>query len=251
MKKRIPLLFILVWFAVCLGAQNVQFPEYEGWVSDYTGVIPDDVKAGMTAVAEEVNIKTGAEIAVVTVPDMQGLVVQDYATRLFEKWGIGKKGKDNGVLILLSMEERKIWIETGYGIEGILPDGLVGEILDRYALPDFKEGRYGDGLYRSELAVAGVIAKDAGVQITGAIEPEIHQGYKSHESSAGGFILFAIFVLLVILTKGRIIPWILLSMMSGGRGGGGGWGGGGGGFGGGFGGFGGGRSGGGGAGRSF
>jgi uncharacterized protein len=250
MKTRVLLLFVLLWFAVSLQGQNVQLPEWEGWVNDFAGVISDDVKANMTAIAEEVSVKTGAQIAVVTVPDIQGMAVQDYATRLLEKWGIGKKGKDNGVLILLSMKERKVWIETGYGVEGILPDGLCGEILDKYVMPNLKEGQYGDGLYRGELAVAGVIAKDAGVQITGAINPDFHSPSARRESSAGKIVLIAIFILLVILTKGRIIPWILLGMMSGSRGGGGGWSGGGG-FGGGFGGFGGGRSGGGGAGRSF
>ncbi|HEX9935435.1 MAG TPA: TPM domain-containing protein, partial [bacterium] len=207
MKKCIPFsLFLLLW-TVSLHGQNAAMPNWEGWVNDYANVISEEVEANIAAIAEEVRLKTGAEIAVVTVPNLQGLALEDYATRLYEKWGIGQKGKDNGVMLLLAMEERKIRIETGYGLEGILPDGLCGEIRDQYIEPDLRRGEYGNGLYRGVLAIAGVIAKDAGVQISGAIEPQ-YPVRGSRESSKGGLVLLLLFILLVVLTRGRIVPWL-------------------------------------------
>jgi len=198
--------------------------------------------------------KTGSPVVVVTVKDMGGMTVEDYAHRLFRKWGIGDRDRDNGVLILVALEERKIRIENGYGVEGVLPDGLTGSILDRDILPDLRNGDYGAGLYRGMARVAGILAKEAGVAIDGSLEaPEMYP-VKDEDGTCLPVVL--IFIFLVIVTKGRIIPWLLLAFLSGGSGrsGGGGFGGGfggGGSFGGGFGGFGGGSSGGGGASRGF
>ena len=245
MKKWIPLLGLCL--CACGFGQTVRFPGYVGYVNDFAGVIPEDTRQKITDLAGEVEQKTGAQIAVVTVDSMQGLTVEDYATRLFETWKIGQAENDNGVLLLLAMAERRLRIEVGYGLEPVLTDGTCGSILDTYVRPHALDGNYGDGLYRGALAVADVIARDAGVQITGVPDAPRRTG-----SSAGGLVMLAVFILLMILTKGRLLPWILLGMLSGGgRGGGGSSFGGGGSFGGGFGGFGGGMSGGGGASRGF
>ena len=171
-----------------------------------------------------------------------------YANGLYKEWGIGKKGEDKGVLIFLTVKERKIRIETGYGVEGILPDGLVGEILDKYTLPFLKEGNYGKGLYNAMYACSSYIAKDANVQLSGSPIPyRTNVRVQQKGINLFGLIFFLIVAALLLGTRtGRsMLPWILLMFMGGGRGGGGG------GFGGGFGGFGGGMSGGGGAGRDF
>ena len=248
MKRLIPCGILLAIALQAAGAQEVRYPSYVGWVNDFARVLSPQSTQQITAIAQEVKNKTGAEIAVVTVPDMGGQTVEPYATSLFERWGIGGKDQDNGILILLAQAERKVRIEVGYGLEGILPDGFCGEILDRYAVPDFRRGDYGSGFYRTVLAVAGVIAEDAGVTITGAIAPRPRA--RSSSGRSGGNIFFVIIIIfLMIITRGRIVPWLFLSMMMGGGGRGGGFGGGG--FGGGFGGFGGGMSGGGGSSRGF
>ena len=175
----------------------------------------------------------------------------EYANKLFSSWGIGEKDKDNGALIFLAHQERKIRIEVGYGLEGILPDGRVGEILDRYALPFFKKGEYGRGLYGAALAVAAIIAKDAGVTLTG-VPKRFQRNISQRPSSLGGFFgsIIPLLILFFIIGGRRgILPWLLLGGMMTGRSNSG--------FGGGFGsggfggGFGGGLSGGGGAGRGF
>ncbi len=236
-----------------LGAAQ-PFPAPRGAVNDFAGVISAGYAAPMESLAREVLEKTGTAIVVATVETVGDDDPNDYANRLYRAWGIGKKGEDKGVLIFLAVKERRVRIETGYGVEGILPDGLAGEILDRSAIPRFREGQYGQGLADAMAAVASVVAKAAGVTLTGAPPPERRQTRRDQpERGIGAFqlLLFAAAAFFLLGTRrGReLLPWILLLLMqgSGGRRGGGGFGG----FGGGFGGFGGGMSGGGGASREF
>jgi uncharacterized protein len=148
----------------------------------------------------------------------------------------------------LTVKERKIRIETGYGVEGILPDGLVGEIRDTYLKPQLQAGNYGQAFYDTMYACSSYIAKDAGVELSGTPAPYRTKARAEKKGiSVTGIIIFLIIAALLIGTKTgrRMLPWILLLLLSGGgRGGGGG-------FSGGFGGFGGGGSGGGGAGGDY
>ncbi|MHB8770929.1 MAG: TPM domain-containing protein [Syntrophales bacterium] len=230
------------------------FPAPRGAVNDFAGVISAEYVGQMEGLAGEVLQKTGTAIVVATVETIGDNDPNDYANRLYQAWGIGKKGEDKGVLIFLAVKERRVRIETGYGVEGILPDGLAGEILDGTAIPRFREGQYGRGLSDTMAAVASVVAKAAGVSLTGARPPERPDPReRGAEKGIGIFqlLLFAAAAFFLLGTRrGReLLPWILLLLMqgSGGRRGGGGFGG----FGGGFGGFGGGMSGGGGASRGF
>ncbi len=219
-------------------------------VNDFANVIDAENAAKMEALAREVLQKTGTAVVVATVPTIgENEDYKMYANGLYKAWGIGIK-EDKGVLIFLTVKERKIWIETGYGVEGILPDGRVGEILDKYVVSFLKEGNYGKVLYNAMYACSAYIAKEANVQLTGSPAP-FRTGSRAQQKGVNVlgiiFFLIAAAVLLGTRTGREMLPWLLLIFLSGGRGGGGG----GGGFGGGFGGFGGGMSGGGGAGRSF
>jgi uncharacterized protein len=250
-------LFIIIVLLHCFlltsaGAQK--FPKPKGAINDYAEVITPQYERPMDLLAREVLQKTGTSVVVVTLKSIEGNDPADYANRLYEAWGIGKKGQDKGVLILLALTERKVQIETGYGVEGILPDGLVGEILDTYVVPYLKKDNYDKGLSNALVAVSSVIAKDAGISLTGS--STTHYQTKKKIKEKPRIKLFSLILFFIVLTmllgtrRGRtILPFILLMLLAGGRGGGGG--GGFGGFGGGFGGFGGGLSGGGGAGRGF
>jgi uncharacterized protein len=228
-----------------------KYPQPRGAVNDFANVIDADNANRMEALAQEVLQKTGAAVVVATIATLgENEEASLYANGLYKAWGIGKKGQDKGVLIFLAVKERKIRIETGYGVEGILPDGLVGEILDKYVVPQLKAGNYGKALYNAMYASSAYIAKDAGVQLSGSVAP-IRTKSRPEKKGIGvvGIIIFLVIAGLLLGTKtGRtMLPWILLLFLSGGgRGGGGG-----GGFSGGFGGFGGGGSGGGGGGRDF
>jgi len=228
-------------------------PSPSGLVNDVAQVISPAYEEQITAVTGQLLQKTGIPVVVVVMPDIGGADHNEYANRLYNAWGIGKKGEDKGVLIFVTVKERKMRIETGYGVEGILPDGRVGEIRDRYMIPFLKENNFDEGLYAGALAVAQVLAEDAGVELTGKM-PE-----RPAKKNGSGLslipILFILFVVMAI-SKRRGGSWLFfLPFLCGGGGGHGsrygGSGGSFGGFGGGFGGFGGGMSGGGGAGGSF
>jgi uncharacterized protein len=219
------------------------------------------------ALAGELDRKTGAQLAVVTLPDLGGDEIDPVAVDLYKSWGIGSKGKDEGVLILLAQKERRVRIEVGYGLEGILPDGLCGSIIRRVMAPELSQGKTGAGLLHGAAAVVGVIARDRGVTVTGAQPLPSEDGDGGSLSPRG--IFFIALLIAGILSRllqagarrrgwmGRGGPWWWGGGGPGGYGGmfggfggmGGGFGGGGGG--GGFGGFGGGRSGGGGASGGF
>ncbi len=218
-------------------------------VNDFANVLDAQNAARMEALAREVLEKTGTAVVVATVKEIgENEDYRMYANGLYQAWGIGKKGEDKGVLIFLAVKERRIRIETGYGVEGILPDGRTGEILDKYVIPALRAGDYGKGLYNAVYACSAYIANDAGVQLTGAASPYRTKARAEKKGvSVFGIIFFLIIAAVLLGTKtGRaMLPWILLMLLSGsgGRGGTGGFGG--------FGGFGGGGSGGGGSDRSF
>jgi uncharacterized protein len=231
-------------------------------VGDYANLLPAQTRQAMEGIATELLQKTGAAVVVATVPSLDGESIEQAAVQLFQKWGIGKKGEDKGVLILVAPTERKLRIEVGYGLEGVLTDATSGAVRDQYMLPYFKKGDFAKGLLAGEAAVASVIAQAAGVKLTGV--PEVKLRRSSRGLSLGGLFLVLIVFWLVLRIFGKrggrggrgggggILPALLLgSMMGGNMGGGFSRGGGFGGFGGGFGGFGGGMSGGGGASGSW
>jgi len=251
----VALLMILILLSLPFTVKGADFPQPRGAVNDFAGVLSPQYESAMASLAQEVLEKTGTSIVVATMTRLDGDSPADYANRLYEAWGIGKKGTDKGVLIFLAKEERRIRIETGYGVEGILPDGLVGGILDESVVPFLKENKYNDGLAAALVRVSQVIADDAGVTLTGrsSTAPARRPVQEKPEFNLFSFILLLIVLSMLFGTRrGRsMLPFLFLLLMMGGGGRGGFGGGGFGGFGGGFGGFGGGMSGGGGAGRGF
>jgi uncharacterized protein len=256
MKKRkaITVAFLTFWLLASVVFPQ-DFPEPRGYVNDFARVISSPQAGQIDAICRELEQKTSAELAVVTVDSIGDEDYIEYANRLFEKWGIGKKGRDNGILLFVTLRERRVRIEVGYGLEGIIPDVTAGRILDEYVIPEFRRGDYGVGLLAGTRAIAGVIAADAGVEITGAVRPNLGRRHSSDDGFPVGSLI--LLLILILFVRPRWLWPLLWILGSSGRGRhrdwGGGFGGGFGGFGGGggFGGFGGGGSGGGGAGRSF
>lgn len=243
-----PVLFaILLTLAApaAFAAEEPSIPKPAGYVSDTAGVM-GEWAAKTETLCGEIERRTTSEIAVLTVKTTAPLEAQQYAQQVFDRWKIGKKGKDNGVLILVAVDDRKMWIATGYGVEGVLPDGKVGEIRDRVLLPLFRQSRYGEGIFLGAKAVGSVLAGDQ------ADVPKRDRKRKGFPLTLD-LILFLLFGAF-ILVRGIFSSLFGTRRRSGGGGFFGGFGGGesGGSFGGGgFGGFGGGFSGGGGAGGGW
>ena len=223
-------------------------------------------------VGRQIDEKAHAQIAVVTVKSTDGQDITSYSVALYQKWGIGKKGSDRGVLILFAVQDHKYWTTVGYGLEPILPDGKVGG-FGREAVPLLKNGDYSGAASLMTLRMANVIAQDAGITLENAQAPAEPEPV-AVPPGAGILVVIVLIVIAVLVVwalsrAGRGgggggsgflsgLLWSMLFSSLSGRGGrssgwgGGGWGGGGfGGGGGGFGGFGGGSTGGGGAGGSW
>ena len=225
-----------------------------GYVDDFAHVLDPKTVAQMEDICQQIDQKGHAQIAVVTVNSLDGADVESYAVDLFKSWGIGEKSTNRGVLILYAIQDHRAHIEVGYGLEPILPDGKVGG-FQREAIPLMQSGNTSAALLLVTDRVAGVIAQDAGIQISNALPPAAAPAPdepNEQHISLGGIIVIVVIVLIILCTPLRgVLFWLLLSQVFGGRGGGWGGGGFGGGGGGGFGGFGGGSSGGGGASSSW
>jgi uncharacterized membrane protein YgcG len=139
----------------------VPWPAPQGWVSDFAQVLDPSTMARLNALAAEVEQRTTAELAVVVVPTTAPMTPKEYVTALFNHWGVGKRGRDNGVMVLLAIHDRRVEIETGYAVEGILSDGLAGEIIRTAMVPAFTHDRWGEGLVAGTQRVAQVLLQQA------------------------------------------------------------------------------------------
>ena len=139
-----------------------------GWVVDMAGVLSVEQKARLNRVIDALERETGAEVAVVILQRTQGATPKEYATELFNRWGVGKRDADNGVLMLVALGDRRVEIETGYGMEAIIPDAVAGEILDTAVIPRFKKGDISGGVIAGVEAIAERIRQ---AQAQGAYEP--------------------------------------------------------------------------------
>lgn len=233
-------------------AQEPAWPSTpSGFVTDDAGMLSPGESAGIERRLRVLEARTGAQIALVTVATTDPLPIEEYAVRLYERWGVGRRGEDNGILVLVAAGDRAVRIEVGYGLEGAVPDVTAHRLIREVVLPAFQAGRFGDGLDRATADLAERVAREYGVTLP-ADSVALHGGARARAGRGIPPVAFLIMMLLFFLIFGRrgMLPLLILS--GGRRGGlwtsGGGHGRyGGGGFGGGFGGFGGGMSGGGGA----
>lgn len=247
---------LLMMAGLLANAQNIPpRPNPPTLVNDFAGVLLKNEDDALEQKLVAYYDSTSTQIAIVTLKSVGEYDISQVSLKILRDWGIGTKGKNNGILILVSVEDRKIRIETGYGMEGAVPDAIANDIINQAIKPNFREGRYYEGL---NAAVDGIIKAAAG-----EYKADPRQS-KPGISPGGVFLLILVIVIIVSLisrggggggggtTYNRRGGWIwpvIGSGMFGGGGGGGGWSGGGGG--GGFGGFGGGSGGGGGASGSW
>src|SRR5271170_3543166 len=245
-------LLLMLTGAPAFHAERVQdLPKPTNYVSDFAGVLSPQTVQSLNALCAQVDRKASAQIAVVTVKTLDGEPIENFTTNLEDKWKVGKKGTDRGVIIVFATQDRKYRIETGYGLEGILPDSKVG-VIGRTVKPQLEAGNYDAAVSSAVVQVAQIIAADAGVtlqanQRRGAPARQVKQ-ISLGQLLIGGAVLLVILFLLFRFAPSGTIGFLLGMFLGGGFGGGGGGrGGNGDGDGGGFGGFGGGSSGGGGA----
>ena len=156
------------------------------FVTDIAGIIDSSYENRLNQYLKELEQKTTAQFAVLTIGSLEGADIENFSLTVARKWGLGQKGKDNGALFLIAYMDRKWRVEVGYGLEDLLlPDGLLGSIVRKHLLPNSRKEQLSRGIFEAALAIANVIAKDAGVQLTG-MPQEFESTVKQEDAEPSG-----------------------------------------------------------------
>ncbi|MCL4417459.1 MAG: TPM domain-containing protein [Actinobacteria bacterium] len=200
------MLTILFSFTGCTAAKEntLDFPDYNGYVNDYTGTLSAEWKAKTENLVQAVREETSCEIAVTIIDKLGNATIEEYAAGLFAKWGIGKKDKDNGVLLLVALKDRQLRIEVGYGLEGIIPDIKAKYIIDDVITPRFKNNDYDSGIYNGVVAIANIIYEEHGKNLLSYSDNFIAQPKREFSETP----TFAALIILATLS-----PWIVFALI--------------------------------------
>lgn len=188
---------LLAWtivFASRLEAE-LTVPQTGDYVVDQAGVIDPQVKAAIEDWLGELEQKTTAQVKVLTVQSTDGEDIFQFTQRHYDRWKLGKKGKDNGALVVLDVKDHKVRIHTGYGLEGVLPDSWCGSLSRSIAQEYFKRGAYGSGLQQMAIVIANRIADEAGVKLS---TPQ-HRFQGDSSNSLSTWVMLIIIVVLLLL----------------------------------------------------
>lgn len=173
MKTKIWLTSLLLLFCVsllcCPVSAAVVAPTDAFYVYDGAQVLSEETEQYILKHSRELDVKTGAQIVVVTIPSLEGAALEEYATDLFRQWGIGAAEKNNGLLLLCAVEDRQFRVEVGYGLEGDLPDGKTGRMQDAYIIPLLSEDKFDEGIKNGYTAFLQEVSAVYDVTITGDV----------------------------------------------------------------------------------
>ena len=229
-NKNNKLLIIILTLVILLltSAFKLPDPSFEFYVYDEANILNDFTEEYIVEVNKELSQKTGAQVVVATVNSLDDMDINSYATALFEKWKIGSREYDNGLLLLIVPNEGELWIETGYGLEGTLSAGLVKRIINENILPSFSEGNLNDGVILGFEQILNYIEKEYEVSLKSREMLSgnyIPRPVSSSKSIPNIYIIIGIIIFLFIELK-FFGGWLTLSLLrGGGRGRGGGYGG--------------------------
>lgn len=165
MRKKLLLLLLCLIIPTVSLAANLPTPPTDFYVLDEVGVLEEETINYILDINNQLEEETGAQVVVAVVESLQGIEIEDYALNLFREWGIGDKDKNNGALLLVSPNDRKVRIEVGYGLEGAIPDSVAGKILDEYILPKFKEDDYDIGIKNGFSVIVDYISNEYDIEI--------------------------------------------------------------------------------------
>jgi uncharacterized protein len=171
----------------------------EGYVSDFAHVVDPQSKAALEQYCSAVEQSTGAQIALVTIPSLENEPIEDVANTIFHSWGVGSKGKNEGIMLLLSVGDRRSRLEVGYGLEPIIPDGFAGSVLDDIR-PALREQHYGEALMAAAQTIGTTIAKGKGVNINAQMPRVVHQ--HTRNTIPWPLILGGIFLVIWLMRSG-------------------------------------------------
>ena len=212
MKRYMIIIFLLALSVKCLSALEV--PELKGRVNDYADLLTEEEKQKLENTLKGIETNTSAQLVLLTVISLMGDDLEDFSMRVSEDWQIGQKDKDNGVILLVALSERRIRIEVGYGLESVLPDGRCGTIIRNVITPAFRNGKYYEGLNDAFLAMNSYITGSDNID-------QFEKKYASSEEDdvLAGIIVIIIFIIIFAFIfigigkrssrrKGRGVFWI-------------------------------------------
>lgn len=225
-KRVFHLLLVLLSFLLIEGhafAKDTQIPTAVGdiYVQDFADVLTEDEENQLKRLGRNLDDQTTAQVAVLTVKTIGEKTISEYANEAFRQYGIGSKEKDNGVLLVLATDDRAVYIEVGYGLEGRIPDGKAGRILDDYTIPNLKNDQPNQAIIKTYEILANEVADEYGITVQ---QESGNQATTDEGFDFPQWLLIIIIVVLVFLDFkffGGTLTYFLLSIISrGGRGGG-------------------------------
>ena len=219
MRSFLALLFLIVSAGVALA---IDFPALSGRVVDPGNSLPADTRATLDAKLADLESKSGIQLVVAIVPSLQGQEIEPYANELFRAWKLGEKAKNNGVLLLVAPNERRVRIEVGYGLEGTLTDALSKVIVTNAITPRFKAGDIPGGILRGVDDIITVLTTDASEWQK---RPSLRLDTDDAAPRSGlpmGIVLLVVLGLMIVSRgfRGLVFGMLLGMMTSGGRSGG-------------------------------
>ncbi len=217
MKKIIAFFSVLVLIlSLSFSSFAIDFPQptNDFFVNDFANVISDEDEAEIMKIGADLFQQTTAQVVVVTVDSLEGYDVDEYALELGREWGVGSGKTNNGVVLLLSVSDRKISIQAGYGLEGCVTDTKSGEILDTYAIPYLRDNDFSTGLIEAYKAITAVVCNEYGIELNPDYEINYyHNTYESDSSDDfAGDVLGGLFIVIAII----VVFLIVLGKFSGG-----------------------------------
>ena len=219
-KSRTIIFLLFALLSLFLGksawANDIAFPAFTSLIVDESGVLSSSVKSDLEKQLVAYQKRYGNQLAVAIVPDLQGMDIEGYANRLARHWGVGKKGEDNGVLLLFAMQERKVRIEVGYGLEGVLTDARSSQIINQIIVPRIKQGQFEIGVVAGIVAIIHTMSPQLkNLDSSGKrVEPNSSDGYAGYVQL--GFLFYVLLGILFWRSPRGGMWWMLLFMLFGG-----------------------------------
>lgn len=219
MKKYFRVVLIFTVLLMALSAFAVNVPYLTGRVTDNAQILSDETRKSITERLKAHEDKTTNQIAVLTIPALDGAGIEEYAVAVFKEWKLGQKGKDNGILVVVAPKDRRMRIEVGYGLEGTMPDGVAGSIIRNVMTPYFKQNDYNKGIDEGVNAIIKVLeggqppdaaaGVDTGSEKSSGLNLEAPDMSLTERILIGAFIfgIIGLFTVMGILTPGA--GWFL------------------------------------------
>lgn len=224
-KNKFLIIILALGVLLLTSAFKLPEPSFEFYIYDEAEVLDDFTEKYIIEVNKELSQKTGAQIVVASVNSLENMDINMYASSLYEKWKIGSKEYDNGLLFLIVPSEGDLWIETGYGLEGTLPAGIVKRIINEDILPSFSEGNLNDGVILGFEQLLNYIEKEYDITLSsrsmldGDHIPNANSNSTNNKKIPNIFLIVGVIIFLFIDFK-FFHGWLTFSLLRGGRGGG-------------------------------